>query len=290
MPPTNFTFQHHGIPSSYPNKQLDNSEFNDLIKLIELEPESIIFQSTQASKNNEQYFSALPFKIASLFPDTPDNRSQILNVASVRQNSIEALRSERGSCSPTRKGDKENCLVEVQASPHAKFESPSIITLNNHQALSTFTQKNPSYVDLKPTCDPQDNETLEGLGIDRIYELLLEHQDPRMMIRRLIKRGFDIDAKNEDGKTLLHLAMIRGSYLILKILIMQDCYLDPRDNNDLTPLMWIAMLPENPDRIQIADFLLKSGARVDYRDRLDRTALMIANDASNRKIAELIDW
>src|SRR5271170_8489464 len=55
-------------------------------------------------------------------------RPQTLNFDSARQSSIEALRAERGSPSPSGKGDEEDRLSEVAASQNLKFEAARGIT------------------------------------------------------------------------------------------------------------------------------------------------------------------
>src|SRR5579863_7272877 len=54
---------------------------------------------------------------------THRHRPQTLKLDSARQSPIEALRSERGGPSPRGKGDEEDRLGKVVASPNSKFEA-----------------------------------------------------------------------------------------------------------------------------------------------------------------------
>jgi Xaa-Pro aminopeptidase len=83
------------------------------------------------------------------------NRLQTLNFDSARQSSIEALRTERGSPSPSGKGDEEVRLSELAASQNSKFGADSGIVCIK---LRAFFQERQKMADYRARLDRARNE------------------------------------------------------------------------------------------------------------------------------------
>jgi glutaminase len=55
-------------------------------------------------------------------------------------------------------------------------------------------------------------------------------------IRRLVARGVDLNEKDYDGRTCLHLAAAEGRMDVVKFLLAKNVYLTPNDRWQHTPI------------------------------------------------------
>jgi hypothetical protein len=81
------------------------------------------------------------------------------------------------------------------------------------------------------------------------------------MVKLLLERGADLDAKGEMGKTALHRAVERGSEEVLRLLLDQRPSLELKNLQDLTPLQ----LAVNDGQVKLAQELLQAGASPNVR-------------------------
>lgn len=79
------------------------------------------------------------------------------------------------------------------------------------------------------------------------------------IVKELIERGADIEAKNPLGRTALLLATINDQVQIIKELLKNGADIEAKDNNGYTAFLW-ASSPEG--NIEIADELVVNGASV----------------------------
>ena len=79
--------------------------------------------------------------------------------------------------------------------------------------------------------------------------------------------NIDVDSKNPQGETALHVAACFGHQDAIRYLL--SCKADPNsvDNNHFTPLHWAAM----KDHIEIVDILLTYGVNPDIQDNQGKT-------------------
>lgn len=88
-------------------------------------------------------------------------------------------------------------------------------------------------------------------------------------VERMLNKGVDVNAKNKNGKTPLHMAALYGSNRIVGFLITNGAIVDIRDNDGKTPLYKAAWGGETT----IAEILIKHGANVNAQDNYGDTPL-----------------
>jgi uncharacterized protein len=109
-------------------------------------------------------------------------------------------------------------------------------------------------------------------------------EDRPDMIRLLIAAGADVDARNVNGHTPLHLAAYPDA---VRALVDAGADLEARANDGGTPLHLAA---ETPDRGDVMAALLDAGAKVNAVNAKGRTPLDIAVMRAEDDKVELLDW
>jgi ankyrin repeat protein len=105
-------------------------------------------------------------------------------------------------------------------------------------------------------------------------------------VKKLISKGADVDSKNNDGNTPLHLAAIYGTPEIVANLISKGADVDSKNNNGNTPLH-LAAIHGTPE---IVANLIEKRARVDSKNNNESTPLHLCwyneDEEHGVKIAE----
>jgi ankyrin repeat protein len=144
------------------------------------------------------------------------------------------------------------------------------------------------------------------------------------LIHQLLDEGTNIDVKDMFGRTALHYMAVLGNVDIMKLLITLGANINERSNSLWTPLLYasesgncnclkvlldagadISILdnddqsclhviahnscPTEPDYEVCTQYLLEAGINIDIRDRYNRTAKMVAEQAGNHNIVKIIE-
>merc|ERR1712098_996895 len=96
--------------------------------------------------------------------------------------------------------------------------------------------------------------------------------DADKALSKLIDRGAEIDAVNEDGSTALHYTTKYGNEESLKILLENGANINVQNKYDETPLMWAA----HRDHPKVVKILIASGADVLVQKQNGKRALHVA--------------
>jgi Ankyrin repeats (3 copies)/Ankyrin repeats (many copies) len=116
------------------------------------------------------------------------------------------------------------------------------------------------------------------------------------MVQVLLKYKGDINARNENGKTLLHLTSqgsnsLQGSSIgpslsnVARLLLERGADVNARAKDQSTPLRLAAA---QFGRVEVVHVLLQHGADVSAKDSSGRTALQVASEKGNYEIMRLL--
>ena len=103
-------------------------------------------------------------------------------------------------------------------------------------------------------------------------------------LKDALKKGADVNTKDEDNRTLLHWAAFQGYIKIVKLLIENKADINARDNKGYTPLLDAAF----KGNIDIANLLISKGADVNARDDNGSTPLSWAVEYNRIDIVRLL--
>ncbi|KAB7494203.1 Ankyrin-3 [Armadillidium nasatum] len=92
------------------------------------------------------------------------------------------------------------------------------------------------------------------------------------IIRKLYSQGLDVNAKDNNNKTALHLASYFGNSQIVKELLNHNAVIDVKESNGFTPLH-AAVLSDNKD---VAEILINYGSKINMKSKDHLTPLWFA--------------
>lgn len=92
-------------------------------------------------------------------------------------------------------------------------------------------------------------------------------------VQQLIKQKANINIKNQDGYTPLHLAATGGNLNIAKLLINNGANINAKDQQDSTPLHAVQQLFARKDYEEIAKLLIEKGADFNAKNKSGNTPL-----------------
>ncbi len=118
----------------------------------------------------------------------------------------------------------------------------------------------------------------------------VSHAPAPAMIKRLIERGVDVNARDYYGNTPLHYAARLKRLEPIDMLLAAGATIDPVNTDGLTPLR--LMLMSKPTNLHAIELLLSRGADMNHKVEGGRTVREYANVISHgtdRSIIDLFD-
>ena len=105
------------------------------------------------------------------------------------------------------------------------------------------------------------------------------------VVKLLLEKGADLEAKDDYGRTLLWWAAEYGYEVVVKLLLEKGADLETKDNHDQTPLWWAAQHGHEA----VVKLLLKSGADLEAKDKkYGRTPLWRAAEYGREAVVKLL--
>ncbi|OAB79342.1 hypothetical protein WSTR_05300 [Wolbachia endosymbiont of Laodelphax striatellus] len=103
-------------------------------------------------------------------------------------------------------------------------------------------------------------------------------------VKDLVSRGADVNTKNGDGHTSLHLAVLKNFLPGVEYLIEKGANIDAKDNIGRTPLHYAAM----NGYLNIVQQITGKGADLDVKDKDNKTPLDLASWKKNDSIVQYL--
>ena len=94
-------------------------------------------------------------------------------------------------------------------------------------------------------------------------------QNDAIAVKEFIKKGADVNARDEEGLTPLMTASSKNYKNLAEILISEGADVSTRDTQGFTALIWAA----SENRKEIAELLISNGADVNAKDDMGGTPL-----------------
>jgi hypothetical protein len=105
-------------------------------------------------------------------------------------------------------------------------------------------------------------------------------------VQTSIATGFDVNTKDKNNMTALHVAVEFENLEIAKLLLQNKADINAQDKDGKTPLMYaVDGITENFEAVKL---FIKSGAKLETRDKEGNTALLIASDGYSKEIVEYL--
>ncbi len=104
-------------------------------------------------------------------------------------------------------------------------------------------------------------------------------------INALLASGANINAKNFEGWTPLHMAVMKNSRDIVELLISKGADVNAKGSRGLTPLHGAAIKGQR----DIAELLISKGANVNAKTTFGATPMWGATDKGHKDIADLLE-
>ncbi|KAF8473037.1 ankyrin repeat-containing domain protein [Russula ochroleuca] len=102
--------------------------------------------------------------------------------------------------------------------------------------------------------------------------------------RLLLEKVADVNARDDDSRTALHIAAQKGRVEVVRVLLEHGANADAEDNEGRTPLH----LSAEDGRVEAMRVLLEHGANVGAEDNEGGTAFQIASAKGNDEIMKLL--
>jgi ankyrin repeat protein len=126
-------------------------------------------------------------------------------------------------------------------------------------------------LDLEPVIDDAKNSIEVSVGLQEPH-----YYDPRLrneeLLRELLNKGAEVNARDHYGRTALHQAVTRGQKATVVQLLRSGADITAKDNNGRTALH----LAAGSAGLEVVVALLEEGADINARDNEGQTPLQLA--------------
>ena len=149
-------------------------------------------------------------------------------------------------------------------------QQPNTITSNVVvEFLQAVSYGNLDKVKEMITSNPSIVNSQDGLGFSALHNLMCEEQFE--LLEYLIKKGADVNLKNNEGLSPIHLACYSEN---IRILLESGADIQSQDKQGDTPLH--SLVKEGKEKIDVIEYLIKAGAKIDLKNKNGETPLDIA--------------
>ena len=115
------------------------------------------------------------------------------------------------------------------------------------------------------------------------------YQEDLKSIQDSIARGVNVNTKDKDGMTALHVAVDSGNLEIVKTIFCAGANLNEKNKAQQTPLwMLLETIVEDVIMEKILDFLVSNGANINETNKNKETLLMVASKKNNDELVEIL--
>lgn len=118
---------------------------------------------------------------------------------------------------------------------------------------------------------------------------IADKEKRKKVVKYLLEKGLDINAKSNSGTAALHNAVFSGDYDLVKMLIDKGANVNVCDVSNTTPLHLAANTKNTAEHPRIIKLLLDSGANKLIKDINENTPLDIAVKINNTRIIKLLE-
>lgn len=173
--------------------------------------------------------------------------------------------------------------------PHGKYQ----LSIPEYSGFASFSQN----IEIKQPIEPNVSISLSSANVYVVGDFEIDlHEIPFFTaimqektedVKRLISQGFDVNTKDSNKKTALHIAVEYSNLEAVKILLDAKANVNTKDEYKRTPLL---MIEENIEEntSEIVRLLIQKGAGSNPNDKSKSIALTYACEEDNFEIVKML--
>ncbi len=235
-------------------KIIENNDINELNSILEqgdININDII--EAEIDKDIGLQISMTPLMYASYL----DNYEMARYLVEEKGADINA-KNEYGWTALTYASDEEHLnMVKYLVENGADIDSEALTVTRNLEIFEYLLEK--GNVDIN---------SVGYLGMTALSLSSIEEGDFEMF-KYLLKKGVDVNVKNDDGSTALMVASLYGNLEMVKYLIENGADINAKDNDGSTALIYASKWAN----LEEVEYLVKNGADINIKDIEGKTAL-----------------